>query len=467
MANPDRLSPLDASFLAVESAGPHMHVGSVLVFEGEPAPYDEVAAHLERRLHLVPRYRQKLATAPLVQARPVWVDDPRFNLGYHLRHTALPAPAGPAELRRLAGRLFSQRLDRSKPLWEMWLVHAVDLGDGVARHAAISKTHHALVDGVSGMDIASVLFDLEPEPAAPPAPPPWYPRPEPSAATLVADALTERALGPLDAARGVVRAAGDPATAARTLGGIGKFVRAGHGAPTSPLNVTVGTHRRFTWALESLDRFKAIKTALGGTVNDVVLAAVTGGLRAWLLAAGEEVADLTLRAMVPMSTRAEAEHGALGNRVTTMYAPLPVGVADPRERFEIIHAAMSGLKESGQAVGADVITKLAGFAPPTVLQQAARLQVRQRLFNLTVTNVPGPQFPLYMLGRRLEAMYPQVPLAGNTALGVAIISYDGRLCFGLLGDYDALPDIDGVGVALADSVDELARLAGVREPART
>jgi diacylglycerol O-acyltransferase len=337
VANPDRLSPLDASFLAIESAGPHMHVGSVLVFEGEPRPYPEIAAHLERRLHLVPRYRQRLAFPPLVQARPVWVDDPHFNLGYHLRHTALPSPAGQDELRRLAGRLFSQRLDRSKPLWEMWIVDRVDFGDGIRRHAAISKTHHALVDGVSGVDIASVLFDLDPDPPAAGAadpPPAWNPRPEPSAAALLADAVGERALGPIDALRRAAGAATAPretvAGAGRTLGGVGSFMRAGIGAPASPLNLPVGPHRRFTWVLESLDRFKAIKTALGGTVNDVVLAAVTGGLRAWLLSEGEEVGDLTLRAMVPMSTRVEAERGALGNRVTTMYAPLPVGVASSR-----------------------------------------------------------------------------------------------------------------------------------------
>jgi diacylglycerol O-acyltransferase / wax synthase len=468
--NPDRLSPLDASFLAIESAGPHMHVGSVLVFDGEPPTHADVTRHLEQRLHLVPRYRQRLAFPPLVQARPVWVDDPHFNLGYHLRHTALPSPGGEGELRRLAGRLFSQRLDRNKPLWEMWIVDRVDFGDGVHRFAAISKTHHALVDGVSGVDLASVLFDLDPRPVESSSPPPWYPRPVPSGASLLAEAVTERALTPIDAMRRSAGAARSPSTAVagagRTLTGIGSFMRAGVAAPASPLNLVVGPHRRFTWVLESLDRFKAIKSALGGTVNDVVLAAVTGGLRAWLLSEGEEVGDLTLRAMVPMSTRVEAERGALGNRVTTMYAPLPVGIADPRERFDIVHAAMSGLKESGQAVGADVLTKLAGFAPPTVLQQAARLQVRQRLFNVTVTNVPGPQFPLYMLGSRLEAMYPQVPLAGNTALGIAIISYDGRLCFGLLGDYDALPDLDGIGEALADSVDELARIAGVKSGAR-
>jgi diacylglycerol O-acyltransferase / wax synthase len=471
VANPDRLSPLDASFLALETAGPHMHVGSVLLFEGEPQPYADVAGHLEARLHLVPRYRQRLAFPPLVQARPVWVDDPHFNLGYHLRHTALPAPAGEAELRRLAGRLFSQRLDRSKPLWEMWFVDRVDLGDGVRRHAAISKTHHALVDGVSGVDIASVLFDLDQRSPSPPQPPPpWYPRPVPSGAALLADTIAERMLGPLDALRratGAATAPGDAvAGAGRTLTGIGSFMRAGMGAPASPLNGPVGPHRRFTWVDASLERFKAIKAALGGTVNDVVLAAVTGGLRAWLLSEGEEVGDLTLRAMVPVSTRADTERGALGNRVTTMYAPLPVGVADPRERFDLIHGAMTGLKESGQAVGADVLTRLAGFAPPTVLQQAARLQARQRLFNLTVTNVPGPQFPLYMLGSRLEAMYPQVPLSANTSLGIAIISYDGTLCFGLLGDYDALPDLDGIGEALADSVDELAVIAGLPAEAR-
>jgi WS/DGAT/MGAT family acyltransferase len=461
VSNPDRLSPLDASFLAIEAAGPHMHVGSCLVFEGPSPAYERSLEQIERRLHLVPRYRQRLAYPPLAQGRPVWVDDPHFNPAYHLRHTALPEPAGYEQLRRLAGRVFSQRLDRSKPLWEMWLVDRVDGGDGRERHAIVAKTHHALVDGISGMDIMSVLFDRD---DVAEADEPWVPRPLPSGAALLADAAAERALAPVQAARAALQTVAEPQRAARSaqklLGGIGELVRAGFAAPPSPLNVPIGPHRRFAWTTAPLAQFKAIKGALSGTVNDVVLAAVTGALRTWLLADGHEVDGLVLRAMVPVSTRAQTERGALGNRVTTMYAPLPVGVPDARERFAVVHHAMQGLKESGQAVGADVLTQMAGFTPPTVLQQAARLQARQRLFNLTVTNVPGPQHSLSLLGHRLEAIYPQVPLAANTALGIAIVSYDGRLCFGLLSDYDALPDVEDVADALQDEIAELARVAG-------
>ena len=466
MSNPDRLSGLDASFLALEEGGAHMHVGSCMVFEGPPPPYDEFVDHVERRLHLVPRYRQKLAHVPFAQGRPVWVDDPHFNPGYHLRHTALPGPAGQAELKALVGRVLSQRLDRSKPLWEAWLVDGV--GDGFA---LISKTHHCLVDGVSGVDVATVLFDLEPDPPADarPGPPwPWIPRPEPAPAALLADVMLERAASPLVAAREVGGAILDPVRtmtrAGTAIAGLGAVAMAGMAAPASPYNVEVGPHRRFAWVEDDLARFKAIKAALGGTVNDVVLAAVTGALRTHLLARGSDVRGLALRAMVPVSIRADAERGALGNRVASMYAPLPVFAADPVERLRIVGEAMSGLKESGQAVGAEILTKLSGFASPTVMSQAARLQVHQRMFNLTVTNVPGPQFPLYLLGRRLRRLFPQVPLAANAALGIAIMSYDGTINFGLLGDFDAMPDLDDVASALEASIDELAAAAGLPVP---
>jgi WS/DGAT/MGAT family acyltransferase len=232
------------------------------------------------------------------------------------------------------------------------------------------------------------------------------------------------------------------------------------GAPESPLNVRIGPHRRFAWVDGDLAEFKAIKSALGGTINDVVLTAVAGMLRAFAIGRGRDTEDMELRAMVPVSVRAEAERGALGNRVAAMYAPLPLYAADPLERFRIVHEAMAGLKESGQAVGAEVLTRLAGFAAPTVLDQAARLQSRQRFFNLTVTNVPGPQFPLYLQGRKLRAFYPQVPLTLNTALGIAIMSYDGGLYFGLLGDYDALPELDDMADDLRKAIAELAAVAG-------
>jgi diacylglycerol O-acyltransferase / wax synthase len=461
VTNPDRLSGLDASFLAFEDAGAHMHVGSVMLFEGPAPAYVDVLAAIESRLHLVPRYRQKLAFPPLGAGRPVWVDDPHFNPRYHLRHTGLPAPAGVEELRTLAGRLFAQRLDRSKPLWELWLVDRV----GDDHFAIVSKTHHALVDGISGVDIATVLFDLQPDPApSAEAPRPWFPRPEPTAASLFADALAELST-PGGLIEGVRDAARHPEHTLGALGGLLSLASVSGlpglgGAPRSPLNAPVGPHRRFAWVEGDLGQFKEIKTALGGTVNDAVLTVVTGALREHLIRRGNDVSEVELKAMVPVSVRAEAERGALGNRVTTMYAPLPVYAKDPADRFAIVHDAMAGLKESGQAVGAEVLTKLTGFAPPTVLAQAARLQSQQRLFNLTVTNVPGPQFPLYLLGRRLRALYPQVPLTRNTALGIAIMSYDGALDFGLLGDYDAMADLDLLAADLEAAIDELATAAG-------
>jgi diacylglycerol O-acyltransferase len=463
VGNPDRLSALDASFLHLEDRGGHMHVGSCMLLAGSSPPYDDFVAALERRLELVPRYRQRLAFPPWDAGRPVWVDDEHFNLRYHVRHTALPPPAGEPELRRLAGRVLAQRLDRSKPLWELWLVEAV--GDDA--FALLTKTHHCLVDGVAGVDLASVLLDAEPDAEPPPEPArPWSPRPAPDDPALLGAAWADRALAPVELAGGLWRALARPERAAEAavgaLAGLASTLRAGvGGAPPSPLNVPIGPHRRFAWVRGELATFRAIKAALGGTVNDVVLAAVTGALRAHLERHGHPVEGVELRAMVPVSTRAEAERGALGNRVSAVSAPLPVGVADPVERFEIVHEAMAGLKESGQAVGAEVLTRLAGFAPPTVIAQAARLQARQRFFNVAVTNVPGPQHPLYLMGRRLLAIHPQVPLAANTALGVAVLSYDGAMDFGLISDYDALPDLDRLADGLADAVAELAAAAGV------
>jgi diacylglycerol O-acyltransferase / wax synthase len=449
----DRLTGLDASFLAFERQGAHMHVGSVLVFEGPSTSYDELLAHVESRLHLVPRYRQRLAFPPFGAGRPVWIDDPHFNARYHVRHSALPGPGATEQLRRLAGRLFSQQLDRAKPLWELWLVEGVDEG-----FALICKTHHALVDGISGVDIATVLFDLDSDPPAGEPPPVWTPRPPPSRAVLFAEALVERVEGPFGVAREVVshpdRAGAD---AGRAVAGLASLVAAGvAGAPPSPLNVRIGPHRRFAWTRTDLAALKAIKDAHSGTVNDAVLTVVTGALRAHLFRRGRDPERMELKAMVPISVRADAERGALGNRVAAMYAPLPVGIADPVERFRFVHASMAGLKESGQAVGAQAITRLAGVAAPTVLDQAGRLQSRQRFFNLTVTNVPGPQFPLYILGRRLEAFYPQVPLVANTALGIAVMSYDGSVFFGLLGDYDAMADLDAFAADLSAAIAELA-----------
>ncbi len=465
MANPDRLTGLDSSFLHLEGDATHMHVAGCMVFAGEPPEYDEIVDEIVSRLHLVPRYRQRLAFVPLHQGRPVWVDDPHFNVRFHVRHTALPQPGGDQQLRRLAGRVFSQALDRSRPLWELWLVEG--LSDD--RFAVLSKTHHALVDGVSGVDIVSVLFDSSPDPM--PVSPPeqqWIPRPLPSGAQLLADALLERATVPAEIARGARATLRGPRQVAgrvgKAVGGVGAVARAGlQTAPASPFNVRIGPHRRFTWVRGDLGQFKAIKNALGGTVNDVVLAVVADTLGRYLRLHGEETDDLVLRAMVPVSVRADVERGALGNRVAAMWVPLPVGPIDPVQRLLTIAKEMDGVKESGQAVGAQVLTELSGFAPSTIMAQAARLQARQRLFNIVVTNVPGPQFPLYMLGRQLDAAYPMVPLAENQALGIAIMSYNGQLNFGLNADYDTVGDLETVADELRASIADLATAAKVAD----
>ena len=463
MANPDRLTGLDSSFLHLERDVAHMHVGACAVVEGPAPAYDDLLEAIVSRLHLVPRYRQRLAFVPLEQGRPVWVDDPHFNASFHVRHTALPRPGTDDELKRLAGRVFSQSLDRSKPLWELWLV------EGLAdkRFALLFKTHHALVDGISGVDIATVLFDTAREPA-PVAPPEheWIPRPLPSAAQLLADALLERATVPAEIARGVRAAFRGPRQLAgrlgETLAGVGAMAWAGlAAAPPSPFNVRIGPHRRFTWVESDLAELKGIKDSLGGTVNDVVLAVVTGALARYMRRHGHETEGVTLKAMVPVSVRAEIERGALGNRVAAMSAPLPIGVEDPVSRLLQIRHDMQDVKDSGQAVGAEVLTRLSGFPPPTIVAQAARLQARQRLFNLVVTNVPGPQMPLYVLGRKLQNLYPLVPLAENTALGIAVVSYNGKMNFGLNADYDALADVETLAGDLREAIDELATAAGV------
>ncbi len=457
----ERLSGLDSSFLHLENHSTHMHVAACAVFEGRPPSYEDLLASISERLHLIPRYRQRLANVPLDQGRPVWVDDPHFHVSYHVRHAALPRPGGEQQLKRLAGRVFSHALDRTRPLWEVWLVEGVDEN----RFAVLTKTHHALVDGVSGVDIVTVLFDASPDPlpVAQPAQT-WAARPLPSSSQLLAEALLERANVPREIARGVRAAIRTPMQVAEKLGetlvGLGAITSAGlRFAPDTPFNVKIGPHRRFTWLTAELAEFKAIRHALGGTINDVVLTVVAGGLGRYMRLHGHNTDNVVLRVLVPISVRADIERGALGNRVSAMWVPLPVGLADPIETFTRISAATASLKESGQAVGASILTSLSGFAPPTIVHQATRLQAHQRLFNLVVTNVPGPQRPLYLLGRELRAIYPMVPLAQNTALGIAIMSYNGQLDVGLVSDYDALPDLEAVSDEHRAALEELSAVA--------
>ena len=462
MAN-DRLTGLDASFLHLENATSHMHVGSVMIFEGPPPPYDELLGAFERRLPLVPRYRQRLAFVPLAQGRPKWVDDPHLNLRYHVRSTALPSPGSEDQLKDLAGRIFSQQLDRDKPLWEAWLVEGLEDD----RFAMVSKTHHALVDGISGVDIISVLFDTSPEPAAPTGPGDrWLPRPLPSRAQLLGEALVERATIPAEITRSLRAIVRGPRRIVGSLRdaavGVGAMAWVGlNPAPSSPYNKDIGPHRRFTWVRANLNDVKAIKDALGGTVNDVVLATVAGALGKHLRRRGQNTDGFELKAMVPVSVRHDEERGALGNRVAAIMAPLPVWCQDPVARLDIVHEELKGLKTGGQAVGAQVLTDISGFAPHTIMDQASRLMSRQRFFNVVVTNVPGPQFPLYLLGRRMLDPFPMVPLAPGQAVGVALLSYDGHINFGLVGDYDLLWDLEDLAGDVEASLVELAQEAGM------
>ena len=465
----DRLSATDASFLINEGRASHMHVGGITIFEGPPPALADFSDQMRGRLHLVPRYRQKLATPPLETGRPVWVDDPNFNLDYHVRHTALPEPGDEEQLLLLAARIFSQSLDRTKPLWETWFVEGLE-GN---RFALISKTHHSLIDGIASVDLATVLFDLTPVPQPVEVDgEEWEPHSEPSTAELAiagvrglvgtAAGLTTRALS----------AATHPETAlhrAREAAeGVGEIVWAVlNPAPDTPLNVPIGPHRRLAVFRNDLRDFKQIKDALGGTVNDVVLAVVAGGLRTWLHSRGVRTDGLELRGLVPVSVRGESDRGQMGNRLAVMRGPLPVYIADPVARLRFVKEAMDGLKESKQAVGAEVMASVNNFSPPTVLAQASRLNFSTRLFNLIVTNVPGPQFPLYLLGRELLDLFPVAFLPENHALAVAIMSYNGKLNFGLLADYDAVPDLEVLERGIADARDELlraARAAGGRRP---
>jgi WS/DGAT/MGAT family acyltransferase len=447
----DRLSGLDTSFLHMERAGAHMHVASTIIFEGPAPSHDEFRDHIGSRLHLVPRFRQKLRFVPFDQGRPVWVDDPHLNLEYHVRQTALPAPGSEEQLRNLAARIFSQQLDRSKPLWELWLVEG--LRDG--RFAIIGKSHHALVDGVSGVDITTVLFDLDAEPQGHPGnAPPWLARPEPTDVQLLSEALRERLTSPKEIVRGFRAALRGPRQVLRGVGATSKFVGAGMSAPSTVFNVEIGPHRRFAITQTELGALKRVKDAHGGTVNDVILSIVAGGIGKYLRARGHSTEGLELRAMVPVSVRADEEHGALGNRIAAMMAPLPIWCEDPVERLQVVTAQMGDLKSSGQAVGAEILTKVTDFAPPTIATQAARLQPAQRFFNLVVTNVPGPQFPLYVLGRKMESIFPMVPLARRQALCVGIMSYNGQVNFGLVGDYDAMADLDSFALDLEAATEE-------------
>jgi diacylglycerol O-acyltransferase len=456
----DRLSSLDVSFLYLEEPTTPMHVGGLATFQppSDGLDYDGLVSLIEHRIGQVPRYRQKIRWVPGHLANPIWVDDPDFDVTFHVRRSALPRPGSEAQLRELVGRLMSRRLDRGRPLWEMYLVEGLEGG----RIAIVTKTHHAMVDGISAVDIGQVILDVTPVPREVPDEL-WMPQSAPGAAGLLIDAVTEvvrRPTAALDTARiGLLDLRATAAKLVGTVGGLVAMARtAARPAPASPLNVPIGEQRRIGLARTELDDYKRVRKAHGGTVNDVVLATVAGALRGWLLSRGEAVTSATtVRAMVPVSVRTGDEQGALGNRVSSYFVDLPVGEPDPVVRLSQVSYAMKGHKESGQSVGADAIVALSGFAPPTLHALAAQVAngMTRRLFNVVVTNVPGPQFPLYAAGAQMLDMFPVVPLAKGQAMSIGLTSYNGGVFYGLNADRDGMSDVDVIASLIEESLSEL------------
>jgi diacylglycerol O-acyltransferase / wax synthase len=459
------MSAIDSSFLHVENDTTPMHIGGVSIFEGPPPPFEDLRAMVASKLELVPRYRQKVRFVPLSAGPPVWVDDPYFSLDYHIRHTAIPHPGSEEQMRQMASRVFSQHLDRNKPLWELWAVEGLEGG----RWALLSKVHHCMVDGVAATDLMSVMFS-DTTTAAPARR--WSPPPEPSGLEILMRTVARRATpaGQIDAVR---RALGAPLETARSLGEIVRATAAASPSmrpvAASSLTGPIGPHRRWSWADARLLDVKTVRAALGGTVNDVVLALITNGFRELLESRGEDVAeDRVIRTMVPVSVRRRGERGVYNNRVSAVFARLPVGLLDPVQRLERIRAEMDGVKESKQAVAGDVLTSLSGFAPPGLLALGSRLVTLSPRLNMhtATTNVPGPQQPVQTLGRRMLVSYPFVPVVGSIRIVVAIFSYDGGLYFGVTGDYDGAPDIDVLTAGIGRGMDDLLRLVAPARRAR-
>lgn len=463
----DRLSVVDNSFLAIESPTTHQHVAAVMILDAPPVSgpdggidIETIRAYIASRLHLIPRYRQHLTTIPLGN-RLVWVDDEHFNVHYHVRHASLPRPGDERQLKRLAARIVSQQLDRAKPLWEIWIVEGLEGG----RFAMVAKTHHCMVDGVSGVDLLAVL--LNPFPAAAFTPGPrWIPRPAPTPLQIFRDEMLRRLREPLELLWEAPCPLGSPA---RLLSGLWEGLSAlgetlgaaARPASPTPINQPIGPHRRFDWTSLDLSEIKTVKNRLGGTVNDIVLATVAGALRHFLENRRVNVDVLDIRASIPVSIRSDEQRGTLGNQIALWMMALPVAERDPRRRLAKVREATARLKESRQTLGAQVLAAVSEWTSTTLLSAAVRLSMRSRPFNLVVTNVPGPQIPLYLLGAELKECYPMLALLENQALGVALFSYAGRLNWGFIADWDLIPDLHEFVLAIESSFRELQAAAGV------
>jgi diacylglycerol O-acyltransferase / wax synthase len=457
----ERLSGLDASFLYLEKPGVHMHVAGLSIFgaraDGSLLTYDDVERVVEARLRLAPRLRRKLRSVPGNLSRPVWVDDDRFDLDFHLRRASVPAPGGRFELERAVGRVLSRPLDRTKPLWELYVFE--DLSED--RTAILLKIHHAMADGIGNMMIASALFDLTAD--APTGEPDgeWSAEPAPPMQDLIRDAVEEAVLHPIQSLAHVAR---QPRIVADTFSATADALRAVAGmgtTPRGPFDGRVGPNRRFATAERPFALFRGIKESLGGTVNDVVLAAVAGGVHALLESRGEATQGRSLRAMVPVSVRSAGDGGDIGNRVAPIFVDVPVGRMAARTRLRRVRAAAARIKGSGMAVGADTIIGLGAYAPPALHATAARLIAQARWCNLVVSNIPAPQVPLYFAGAPLEASYPAMNLKEDCGLSVACTSAAGTMAFGLTADWDRIPDIDVLARGVESEVDRLAEAAGI------
>jgi WS/DGAT/MGAT family acyltransferase len=462
---PERLTALDASFLYLERPAMHMHVAGLAVLDPSTRPdgrlrFEDVASVITSRLHLLPRFRQKVVSVPFDLALPLWVDDPEFDLDFHLRRTALPAPGGRRELADQVQRVLSRPLDRTKPLWELYVIEGLEDG----HVATLMKVHHAMVDGLSGIHLAAAIYDLSPDPPPVPPPPVWEPEPQPSSRDLLEEAVRGLAAHPVQAvSTAVENVRRAPALAALGLGTVMSGVRSifDMGArPSSALDVQIGPNRRFAMAEAPVQRFKEIKDALGGTVNDVVLTVVGGALHRLLKARKEPTKGRTLRVMVPVSVRGPGD-GPIGNRVAPAFVDLPVGAMSPKRRLALVREGTRHLKDSMMAMGADAIIGLGAYAPGGLLAAAARLASRGPWFNLVVSNIPGPQQAMYLAGARLVASYPSMPLGENSALSIACTSLAGTMAFGITGDWDGLPDVDLLALTLDESLAELAKAAGI------
>ena len=468
----ERLTGQEHSFLVMENANLPMHVGAVQIFEGGAlrTPDGGLDAGLykhatESLLHRVPRYRQKLMWVP-IQNWPVWVDDPHFNLDYHIRHTALPRPGGDEQLRRLVARIGAQQLDRSRPLWETWVVEGLQ-GD---RFAVIMKLHHCMIDGIAGMALTQITLSPKPDYEIHEAPR-FVPHTAPSGRELLRDSLVRWASLPFQVVRGWQHFRRHTAHLTRELRfraqALADVLRiAVQTVPGTPLNGSIGPHRRFDWLSMPLGHFKAVSKALDCTVNDVVLATVTGAVREFLMSRGVRPDETDFRVSAPVNVRSKAERGLIGNRASTWFVDLPIGEADPHKRLQAIHQATQDRKKSKQALGLDMMNTLAEWTPSVLLSlsmHAVSFAVNMHVFgvNMYVTNIPGPQMPLYLLGAKMLEMYPWAPLAPGVGLSVGLISYNGSMCWGFNADYQLVPDLRNFVTMIGVAFQELGHAVGV------